>query len=119
MQCQYGTCTNIGVYSCASCGKLVCGMHAVHPTPESYPVCSACWRERQQERKMEEKASDKITNKGCLVFLVGAVALVLAAVLSGGLSMHGFLALLGMAATATVIIGAIILFVGIMKHPYP
>lgn len=117
MQCQYGTCTNIGVHSCASCGKLVCGMHA--PIAGSYPICTSCWRERQQVKQMQEKASDKITSKGCLVFVIGAAALVLAAVLSGGLSMYGFPALLGMAGTATAIIGGIILFVGIMKHPYP
>ena len=115
MQCQYGTCTNIGVYSCFSCGKLVCGKHAVHPAPAGYLICSTCWEGRQQERKIEENASNKIMSRGCLIFLVGAAALVLAAVFSHGLSMYGFLALLGMAGTATLIIGAIIFLVGIMK----
>lgn len=115
MQCQYGTCTNIGVYSCSSCGKLVCGKHEVHSALGSYPLCLTCWGERQQEREIKEKADNKIMSRGCLVFLVGAAALVLAAVLSHGLSMDGGLALLGMAGTATAIIGAIIFLVGLLK----
>ena len=113
MQCQYSGCTNIGVHSCSSCGKLVCGMHAHIFT--YFVRCEACDLPIRQAAAKKKAEEERAASKGCSIALIGltisALGIILTFVVAGGvgdIALFGLLFLLGgliTIATGTVISG--------------
>lgn len=123
MQCQYVGCTNIGVYSCSNCGKLVCGKHA-HVYVNAAPHCVDC--RLQHERMMtggqtyaeQRYEGDRIANKGCRSIFMSIPVLIIAGVLiaighTGAISLLG--AFVGLIGLLIFLVGGVRFMIGAYK----
>lgn len=90
MECQYSGCTNVGIHSCESCGKLVCGKHmSWQPSNMGrIPYCTTC---AQRSDEQYSKSSG-----GCgLMFLALPLAFFGVSLLAVHAAVIGILLLVG------------------------
>ncbi len=84
MLCQYGTCSNVGAYSCTECGSFVCGAHV----GQSLIECCDCYRkrmvalaERHNEALFARQEKEAKATKGCFTSIGGFVVAIIGVVI--------------------------------------